>query len=370
MAQRVFNFSSGPAVLPLSVLEQAQRDLLALPGVGMSVLEISHRSKPFDEILAATESNLRKLLAIPAGYRVLFFQGGAALQFSMIPMNLLRGTGRTAEYLVSGSWGKKAFQEAAHEGSVRAVWDGAATAYNRLPRPDELHVSPAAAYLHVTSNETIQGLQMSADPKQAGLKLPAGVPLVCDSSSDILSRPVPIADYGLIYACAQKNAGPAGVTVVIIRDDLVERSCQSLPGILSYRAFAENNSLYNTPCVFGIYVMMLVTRWLLDEVGGLAEMAQQNAAKAGILYDVLDGSDGFYCGHADRNCRSTMNVTFRLPNDELEKRFLKAAEAQQLFQLKGHRSVGGIRASIYNALPLEGVEKLAGVMRDFRRQAR
>ncbi|MGD9647009.1 MAG: 3-phosphoserine/phosphohydroxythreonine transaminase [Pirellulales bacterium] len=368
MTKRVFNFSSGPAVLPLSVLEQAQRDLLALPGVGMSVLEISHRSKPFDEILATTEGNLRKLLEIPDGYRVLFFQGGAALQFSMIPMNLLRGTGRTAEYVVSGSWGKKARQEAVHEGSVRTIWDGADGAYSRLPRAEELSINPEAAYLHITSNETIQGVQLPADLKLAGLRIPPGVPLICDSSSDILSRPVPIADYGLLYACAQKNAGPAGVTVVIIRDELVERSCQSLPGILSYRAFAENNSLYNTPCVFGIYVMMLVTRWLLDEVGSLAEMAKRNAAKAAILYEVLDASNGIYRGHAEPNCRSQMNVTFRLPSDDLEKQFLKVAEAEQLFQLKGHRSVGGIRASIYNALPLEGVERLAAVMRDFQRR--
>ncbi|MBX9791260.1 MAG: 3-phosphoserine/phosphohydroxythreonine transaminase [Pirellulales bacterium] len=369
MAQRVFNFSSGPAVLPLPVLEQAQRDLLALPGVGMSVLEISHRSKPFDEILASTESNLRKLLGIPDGHRVLFFQGGAALQFSMIPMNLLRGTERAAEYLVAGAWGKKAQQAAALEGTARAVWDGAKTSYDRLPHPGEFQVSPEAAYFHITSNETIQGVQMPADPRQAGLKLPAGVPLVCDSSSDILSRPVPIADYGLVYACAQKNAGPAGVTVVIIRDELIERSCQSLPGILSYREFAQNNSLYNTPCVFGIYVMMLVTRWLLEDVGGLTEMARQNAAKAKLLYDVLDGSGGFYRGHAQPECRSDMNVTFRLPSEELEMRFIKAAEAADLYQLKGHRSVGGIRASIYNAMPLQGVQRLADVMHDFRRQA-
>jgi phosphoserine aminotransferase len=369
MAERVFNFSSGPAVLPLPVLEQAQRDLLALPGVGMSVLEISHRSKPFDEILAETEANLRKLLGVPENYRVLFFQGGAALQFSMIPMNLLRDSGRTAEYLVTGSWGKKAKQEAALEGPVRAVWDGADTAYNRLPRPDELKLGADAAYLHVTSNETIQGVQMSTDPRAAGVVPPTGVPLICDSSSDILSRPVPIADYGMVYACAQKNAGPAGVTAVIMRDDLVQRSPKSLPGILSYQAFAENDSRYNTPCVFGIYIVMLVTRWLLDEVGGLEKMAAQNAAKARLLYDVLDASDGFYRGHAEPSCRSVMNVTFRLPNDDLEKRFLKAAEAQQLFQLKGHRSVGGIRASIYNAMPREGVERLAAVMRDFQKQS-
>jgi phosphoserine aminotransferase len=367
MTERVYNFSPGPAVLPLAVLKEIQRDMLALPGAGASVLEISHRCESFDKILAEAQANLRQLLNIPQNYQVLFMQGGSLLQFTALAMNFLQGAGVPADYVVTGSWGKKARDEAKPFGPVNTVWDGSASKYDRLPAASELQFSPQAAYIHFTSNETIQGVQFPADPPfpaTAG----GGAPLICDMSSDFLSRPVPIERYGMIYACAQKNAGPAGVTVVIARDDLLARCPQTVPGILNYQTIAENDSRYNTPPTFGIYVVMLVTRWLLHEIGGLENMARLNAEKAGWLYKVLDEEEGFYQGHAQRDCRSPMNVTFRLPDADTEKAFLKEAEAHNLSQLKGHRSVGGIRASIYNAMPREGVEALASFMRAFRAQ--
>ncbi|GBC92770.1 Phosphoserine aminotransferase [bacterium HR15] len=357
MTERVWNFSAGPAVLPLPVLQEAQRDLLALPGVGISVLEISHRSKWFDAILEETEANLRQLLNIPAHYRVLFLQGGASLQFAMVPMNLL-GDG-SADYIVTGSWGEKAFQEAVKIGKARIAWTGKSEHFVRTPRPDELDIDPNAAYVHFTSNETIQGVEFQQEP-------PVGeVPLVCDASSDFLSRPLPIERYALIYAGAQKNAGPAGVTIVIIREDMLERTPPNMPAMLDYRLQAEHKSVYNTPPVFAIYLVMLVTRWLINEIGGLERMQQINRQKASLLYEVIDQSNGFYRGHAHPECRSVMNVTWRLPNEELEKAFLQEAQAHGLYELKGHRSVGGCRASIYNAMPLEGVHALRDFMRDF-----
>jgi phosphoserine aminotransferase len=355
---RVFNFSAGPAVLPLPVLEQAQSELLSVPGVGMSVLEISHRSPPFLEILQAAKATLKELLAIPDNYRILFLQGGSRLQFSMVPMNLLRGDD-TADYVLTGSWGKKAREEAVREGEISVAWDGKADKYSRLPQQDELKLNPRAAYVHITSNETIEGVQFQSDPDTGD------VPLVCDSSSDFLYRPLEINRYGLIYACAQKNAGPAGVTIVIVREDLLERSQDSLPGYLNYRHHAEEDSLWNTPPTFGIYIVGLVARWLRDDVGGLQNMHQRNREKAQLLYEVLDESDGFYAGHAQPSSRSLMNVTFRLPTEELEKRFIAESESRGLSGIKGHRSVGGIRASIYNAMPLAGVEALRDFMREF-----
>ncbi len=360
MAQRVWNFSAGPGMLPLSVLEEAQRDLLALPGVGMSVLEISHRSRWFDAIIGEAEQNLRALLRIPSHYKVLFLQGGASLQFAMVPMNLLAGG--SADYLITGSWGEKAYKEAVKVGKARVAWNGKAENYTRVPRPDELELDPNAAYVHFTSNETIQGVQFPAEP-------PVGdCPLVCDASSDFLSRPIPIERYALIYAGAQKNAGPAGVTIVIIREDMLARTPENMPAMLDYRLQAENRSLYNTPPVFAIYMVMLVTRWLRDTIGGLERMEQINREKASLLYEVIDQSGGFYRGHAHPEYRSMMNVTWRLPSEELEKEFLKEAETQQLYELKGHRSVGGCRASIYNAMPLEGVRALREFMLDFWRR--
>lgn len=360
--KRVFNFSPGPAVLPLPVLEEIQRDMLALPGVGISILEIGHRTETFLAMLDETEANLRRLLGIPDNYRVLFLQGGARLQFSMIPMNLLRGQPGPAEYLVSGTWGSYALKEAQREGAVNVVWNGKATNYDRLPQPSELRCSPEAAYFYFCSNETIQGVQFGGEPPRGSA---TNVPLVCDSSSDFLSRPVDVSKYGLIYACAQKNAGPAGVTVVILRDDLQERSQENLPGMLNYQTQAAERSLHNTAPVFGIYVVLLVTRWLLAQ-GGLAGIAERNRQKSELLYSAIDHSEGFYRGHAQVDCRSRMNVTFRLPDEALEKQFLREAEARDLCQLAGHRSVGGLRASIYNAMPLEGVERLATFMEEFR----
>lgn len=362
--ERVFNFSPGPAVLPLVVLEQAQRELLALPGVGVSALEISHRAPWFDDVLAETEANLRSLLAIPKNFRVLFMQGGSRLQFSMVPMNLMRGFGRGADYIVTGSWGQMAMKEAEREGKVRAAYNGKATNFDRLPAAGALDVDAQAAYVHFTSNETIQGVQFASEP-DAGQ-----APLVCDASSDFLSRPLAMDRYGLIYACAQKNAGPAGVTVVIIRDDLLSRSRDDLPTMLNYRLLAEEKSLLNTPPVFAVYVVMLVTRWLMKDIGGLAAMHELNRNKAAMLYEVIDASRGFYQGHAQPECRSLMNVTFRLPDAATESAFVKQAEARKLHYLKGHRSVGGIRASIYNAMPLEGVAALRDFMREFQSSAR
>ena len=359
MEKRVYNFSAGPAVLPFAALEEAQRDLVALPGVGSSILEISHRSKPFAEIIEKAEGNLRKLLVIPDNYRVLFLQGGAQLQFAMVPMNIMLGTGKTADYVLTGSWGKKAMDAAKTQGETRVAYDGAATEYRHIPTADELDLNSDAAYVHITSNETIQGIQFAEEPDVGD------VPLVCDSSSDILCRRVPVDRYGVLFACAQKNAGPAGVTIVIIRDDLLERTPDNLPMTLDYRALAGKESLLNTPPTFSIYMVKLVTDWLLNEVGGLAEMEKQNRQKAQLLYDCIDASAGFYSGHAEPACRSTMNVTFRLPNPDLESRFIQEADAQGLCSLKGHRSVGGCRASIYNAMPPEGVEALRDFMLGF-----
>jgi phosphoserine aminotransferase len=360
MPQRVYNFSPGPAVLPLTVLEQAQRELTALPGLGISALEISHRHKWFDGVMAETKALITELLAIPSGYSILFLQGGSNLQFSMVPMNFLRGTGKPADYIVSGTWGEKAAHEAKKEGQVNLAWDGKGENYIRLPAAGEPRLSSNAAYMHITSNETIQGVQFQADPAFGD------APLVCDASSDFLSRPMNVAQYGLIYACAQKNAGIAGVTVCIIRNDLLERVPPNLPTMLDYKVMVKNDSIYNTVPVFAIYITNLVCKWLKNDIGGLTKMAERNREKAKLLYDALDGK--FYQGHARTDCRSHMNVTFRLPREEVEKAFLKEAEQHQLFELKGHRTVGGIRASIYNAMPLEGVKTLRSFMDDFRKR--
>ena len=362
LTERVFNFSPGPAVLPLPVLQQAQRELVCQPGYGMSVLEMSHRAPGFLDILAAAKRLLREVLAIPENYQIIFLQGGSRLQFSMVPMNLLRGQAKAADYILTGSWSKMALDEARREGKADVAWDGKATNYDRLPSVGELKIRAEAAYAYFCSNETIQGVQFAAEPDVGD------VPLVCDASSDFLHRPLPINKYGLIYACAQKNAGPAGVTVVVIRDDLLQRSQDSLPGYLNYSNHVKEDSLYNTPPTFAIYLMKLVLEWLRDEIGGLAKMHELNRQKARLLYEVIDQSGGFYRGHAQKDCRSLMNVTFRLPSEALEKQFVKQGEDRDLDGLKGHRSVGGIRASIYNAMPLEGVEALAGFMREFKHQ--
>jgi phosphoserine aminotransferase len=356
---RVYNFSAGPAVLPLPVLEEAQRDLVSLPGVGMSILEVSHRSKAFEAINAAAEADMRRLAGIPEDYHVLFLQGGASLQFSMVPMNLLPADG-TADYVITGSWAEKAAKEAKKVGAVHIAASTESEKFARIPRPDEIRWSGRAAYVHVTSNNTIYGTQWRAMPDTAD------TPLVCDASSDIFSRPLEVGRYGLIYAGAQKNLGPAGLTVVIIRDDLARRGAGSLPSMLQYAVHAENKSLYNTPPVFAVYVLGLVLRWLLGQ-GGLAAVEAANERKAARLYAEIDRT-GFYRGHAHRDSRSLMNVTFRLPSEDLEKLFVKESTAAGLDGLKGHRSVGGLRASIYNAFPAEGIDALVAFMQDFERR--
>jgi phosphoserine aminotransferase len=362
MTQRVYNFSPGPAVLPEPVLAEVQRDFMALPGVGASIVEISHRSKAFEDILKQAEINLRQLLKIPDDYAVLFLQGGARLQFSAIPMNLAVDGQKSFDYIVTGSWSKYAAQEAVKFGELHSAWDGKATNFDRLPTAGNLKLDPQAAFIYYASNETIQGVQFSTEPAVGN------VPLVCDASSDFLSRPLDVRKYGILYACAQKNAGPAGVTVVILRKDLLERSRDSLPGYLNYKMHFQEGSMWNTPPTFAIYVLMLITKWLITDVGGLEKMESRNRAKAKLLYDAIDASGGFYAGHAQPNCRSMMNATFRLPSDELTAKFVAGAKERGLADLKGHRSVGGIRASIYNAMPVAGVEQLRDFMLEFRNQ--
>jgi phosphoserine aminotransferase len=356
---RIYNFSSGPAVLPLPVLEEAQRDLVTLPGVGMSVLEISHRSAAFETIIRAAEADLRSLAGIPDSYGVLFVHGGASLQFSMVPMNLLT-SGATADYILTGSWSQKAAAEAKRVGTVNVAATTEADRFSRIPSQSELSLTPGAAYVHITSNNTIEGTSWHTLPDVAA------APLVSDSSSDIMSRPIDVGRYGLIYAAAQKNLGPAGVTLVIVRKDLLERSSNDLHTMLSYKTHAAARSLYNTPPVFAIYVLGLVVKWMLRR-GGLDAMRVANERKAAQLYAEIDRS-GFYRGTAERECRSMMNVTFRLQREDLEKRFVAEATAAGLDGLAGHRSVGGLRASLYNAFPDDGVDALVQFMREFERR--
>jgi phosphoserine aminotransferase len=359
--QRIYNFSAGPAVLPMPVLEEIQRDLIALPGVGMSILEISHRSKPFEALLAQAEADIRALADIPSNYKVLFLQGGASLQFSMVPMNLL-GPGQTADYIDTGSWAEKAAKEAKKVGTVNIAATTKADNYARIPAQSELRLTPGAAYVHMTSNNTIEGTEFKQLPDVGA------VPLVSDTSSDMFSRPLDIAKHALIYAGAQKNMGPAGVTIVIVREDLLARSVEkkaSLPTMLNYAVHAENASLYNTPPAFAVYALGLVMKWL-RKAGGLAAIAKANERKAAKLYAEIDRT-GFYRGTAQKDSRSLMNITFRLASEDLEKEFIKASNAAGLDGLKGHRSVGGMRASIYNAFPEDGVDALLSFMREFER---
>ena len=356
---RIVNFSAGPAVLPVGVLEQAQRDLLSLPGVGMSILEISHRSKPFDEIIEGCEADLRALAGIPPGYHVLFLQGGASLQFSMVPMNLLAPQA-SADYIVTGAWSQKAVKEAERVGGVTIAASTESDNFSRVPRQDELTLDPRAAYVHYTTNNTIFGTEFHYVPDVGG------VPLVADTSSDMFSGPLDVSKFALIYAGAQKNLAPAGLTLVIVRDDMLTRTPPTLPTMLQYGVHVENKSMYNTPPVFAIYIMRLVLAWLLKQ-GGLTAIEQRNARKADTLYAEIDRT-GFYRGHAKKDSRSRMNVTFRLPSEELEQKFAKEATAAGLDGLKGHRSVGGIRASIYNAFPEEGVDALVQFMAEFQRR--
>ncbi len=356
---RIFNFSAGPAVLPLEVLEEARENLTSMPGVGMSILEISHRSKPFDEIIEGAEADIRQLAGIPEGYHVLFLQGGASLQFSMVPMNLLP-TGGTADYVVTGAWSQKAVKEAKRVGAVKIAATTEADNFSRVPRQEELTLDPGSAYVHYTTNNTIFGTEFGYVPEVGG------VPLVADTSSDMFSGPIDVSKFALIYAGAQKNLAPAGVTLVIVRDDLLKRTPSSIPTMLQYPVHVENKSLYNTPPVFTIYVMRLVLRWLLKQ-GGLPAIDAVNTRKADKLYAEIDRT-GFYKAHAQPGSRSRMNVTFRLPSEALEKVFAKEATAAGLDGLKGHRSVGGMRASIYNAFPEPGVDALVNFMRAFEQR--
>ena len=357
---RVINFSPGPGVLPLPVLEQVRDDLPSLPGVGASALEVSHRGAWFEGVLAEAEANLRALLRIGDAHRVLFCQGGASMQFAMVPMNLQRDGG--ADHVVTGSWGVRAAAESAAIGRARIAWTGESNSFVRTPTDEELlgSLDPSADYVHLTSNETIQGVEYPGTPA-----LPDEVVLAADVSSDFLSRPVDVARYGVLFAGAQKNAGPAGVTIVIVRDDVLERVPDGLPTMLDYRTYATHGSLYNTPPVFAIYVVSLVTRWLREEIGGLEAMAEINDAKARLLYDVIDEHPDVFEGHAEPAARSRMNVTFRLTRADDEAAFLAGAAEDGMVELRGHRSVGGIRASIYNAMPVDGVERLADFMRRF-----
>ncbi len=358
MEKRIYNFSAGPAVLPEDVLKEAQENLFTLPGVGMSILEISHRSKAFDKIIDEAKSDLRSLLNINNNYEILFLQGGASLQFSMVPLNLMPPKNK-ADYILTGSWSKKALKEAKRVGTVNVAASTEAETFNRIPDQSELKLDPDAAYVHFTSNNTIYGTEWQNEPEVGN------VPLVCDASSDILSKKIDVNKYGLIYAGAQKNMGPSGVTLVIIRKDLVERSSDSLHTMLNYKIQVENASLYNTPNTFGIYIIGLVAKWLIKN-GGLDAMHKTNKEKAALLYKCIDDSKGFYKGHAVPDSRSLMNVTFRLATEELEKKLILEATAAGFDGLKGHRSVGGLRASIYNAFPKKGVEELVKFMKEFQ----
>lgn len=356
---RVFNFSAGPCTLPVAVLESARDGMMNYEGTGMSVMEMSHRSKPFEAIIASAEADFRTLLDIPQNYKVLFLQGGASTQFATIPMSFLQ-PGTTADYVTTGEWGKKAVSAAKLVGDVRVAWDGKADNYRDTPEMASLELSDDAAYVHFTSNETIQGVQFKKDPRTAA-------PLVCDMSSDIMSRPIDVSNYALIYAGAQKNMGPAGVTVVIIREDFMAMAAANVPPIFDYRVLAENGSMYNTPPCWSIYMCGLVYKHMLAN-GGVAAAQAKCEERSAALYRAIDASDGFYVGHATPHCRSTMNVTFNLPNDDLAKAFVKETEAAGLDGLKGHRSVGGIRASVYNAFPVEGCAALAEFMADFAKR--
>ena len=360
MEKRIYNFSAGPAVLPEEVLKEAQEHLMTLPGVGMSILEISHRSKTFDDIINQAKADIKKLLDIGDDYAILFLQGGASLQFSMVPMNIMPPKNK-ADYISTGSWSKKAIKEAKRVGAVNVAASTEDTTFNRIPKQEELKLDSDASYVHFTSNNTIYGTQWHTEPEVGN------VPLICDASSDILCKKVDVGKYGIIYAGAQKNMGPSGVTLVIFRKDLLERSSDNLPTMLNYKTHVEKDSLFNTPNTFGIYIIGLVAKWLLN-MGGLDKMYEKNKQKAEFLYNFIDSSGGYYKGHAEKDSRSVMNVTFNLTTEELEKKLIAEALAAGFSGLKGHRSVGGLRASIYNAFPAKGVDDLVSFMKDFQQK--
>lgn len=360
MTERVYNFSPGPAILPFEVLEEAQRELLNYNNTGMSILEMSHRGKDYEAIQNETETLFKELLDAPSDYRVLFMGGGASSQFALVAMNFLT-QGTEADYIVTGSFAEKAWEEAARIGKANIAASAKETNFARIPGMDQIKLSKSPVYVHMTSNNTIYGTQWQNMPDFKGISL------VADMSSDILSRPVDVSKFGLIYAGAQKNLGPAGVTLVLISSEMLSKANKNLPVIFQYGTFAKNNSLYNTPPTFAIYIVNLVLKWVKKN-GGLNAMEKQNREKAKYIYDAIDNSSGFYKGHAQKEYRSLMNVTFRLPNEELETAFVGEAKKAKLIGIKGHRSVGGMRASIYNAMPLEGCKCLAELMNDFAKK--
>jgi phosphoserine aminotransferase len=356
----VYNFNAGPAMLPPPVLEQVQSELRDYQGRGMSIMEMSHRSKEYEAINAQAEATFKRLLGVGDGYRVIFVQGGASTQFAMLPMNFL-APGATADYLMTGAWADKAYEEAAALGQAHRAASTKADGYRRVPRSDEIRLSPDSAYVHVTSNETIQGIQWHTFP------VVGERPLVADMSSDILSRPFDAGKFALIYAGAQKNLGPSGVTAVLIRESWLTKANKNVPTMLRYATHVKNNSLYNTPPSFGVYVLGLVLQWI-EKAGGLAVMGERNGAKAKTVYDAIDHSSGFYRGHAEPQSRSQMNVTFRLPSEAQEKQFITESQAAGMVGLAGHRSVGGVRASLYNAVGPEMCQALASFMGDFAKK--
>ncbi len=356
----VLNFNAGPAALPRPVLEKVQAELLDYQGRGMSIMEMSHRSKEYEAINTRAEANFKKLIGVGEGYRVLFVQGGASSQFATVPMNFLP-PGATADYIVTGSWGEKAIEEATLLGKPHLAASTKEGNYKRVPTQSEIQLSADPAYVHLTSNETIQGVQFHDFPDLGDR------PVVADMSSDILSRPIDASKFALIYGGAQKNLGPSGVTVVLIRESWIEKANKGVPTMLRYSTHAKNNSLYNTPPMFGVYVLDLVLQWI-DGLGGVEGVAKINDAKAAALYNAIDNSGGYYKGHAEPASRSSMNVTFRLPSEELEKQFVAEGQKAGMVGLAGHRSVGGIRASIYNATGLEACQALASFMGDFAKK--
>ena len=354
---RKFNFFAGPATLPLPVLEQIRDEMVDYQGMGLSLIETSHRSKEYDEVHNGAIALVKELLSVPDNYKIVLLGGGATLQFSMIPLNFL-GEGQSCDFTVTGSWAKKALGDSKKRGAVNIIFDGAEDNFTRIPDASSLKVTPGAAYLHITSNETIQGIEWHDFPDTGD------VPMIADMSSDIMSRPLPVEKFGMIYAGAQKNLGPAGVALVILREDLLERCPDTLTAYLNYKTHVDKNSLYNTPPVFSIYALKLVMEWVKAQ-GGVSAMAGLAEKKSSLLYDTMAQSNGYYSCPVDEASRSRMNVVFRLPNEDLEKKFIEEVKNEGMLGLKGHRSVGGCRASIYNAMPVEGVEKLAAFMRKF-----
>jgi len=358
MPERIYNFSPGPATLPQEVLAQAAKDIVNFNDTGIGLIELSHRSKEFMTVTQEAEDLLRELMNIPDNYKVLFLQGGASSQFAMIPMNLL-AKGRTATYLNTGTWSKKAIKEAKLFGNVDLAFDSSSTTFDCVPQDTNFHSADDSEYLYFVSNNTIYGTQFKDFPESKA-------DLICDMSSDILSRELDVSKFGMIFAGAQKNMGPAGCAVVIIREDLLSKCPETVPTMFRYQTHADKGSMFNTPPCFAIYTIGLVLKWLRAQ-GGVSAIADLNCKKAALIYDAIDATN-FYSGHAQVSSRSTMNVTFNLPSPELEAKFTEEATAQGLAGLKGHRSIGGIRASIYNAFPYEGVEKLVSFMRNFEKQ--